>query len=828
MDRITETLLRLFEEHRVIFWYDEKPALFEQIHELELPGVEMITVNRNAFALKHLLMREKPETRFLLYFQHARPAPEDNWLLDLELAFYVFQSDQEAMYLHELGLGYHLKELISEHLEFFRSRERRTKLKELLAEGDERQDIYYKMLAVVFGTENNSLVSFIQAQGSAYLKGLDRFDKDLERYNLNTYYWKEIARKYNYQSEKPGIYDFLLEVFQHNFILSEKRSLSGESRFLLSIWKNTYPYRDDFGKLSDRIAADSGIETMLIAAHFEDIIADELFSLSDKKIIHELANLITGRNITSEKVAAIHKQRENKFWYQQYAPMYQALVHAIELMELVARYDGLQYEHIMDGADSYAQHLHGIDAAYRKFILNYRKTGSDKALAQLAERVEKIYVNDWLLGFNNNWQKLIDLLPVWPSDMEKSQRHFFMMQVQPLLSKGQRVFVVISDALRYESGVELGRLIQMENRYNAQVDYMISLLPSYTQLGMAALLPHKELSYQEKSDVVQVDGMSSSGTSGRSKILSHNAKVKATAIQAEDFMKMNSAIEGREFVKKYELIYIYHNRIDKVGDDKTSEDKVFEAVEDELVFLREVLRKITAMNGNNILITSDHGFLYQYQELSDSDFSMSHYEGDVWKAHRRFILGRELKGDKSTRHFSSQALHLNVEALVPKSINRIRIKGAGSRFIHGGASLQEIIIPLIRVSKKRQDTTSQVDIDIIKSTDHITTNIIAVSFIQVQFVSEKVRPRTIQAAIYGEDGTLLSDIFNFHFDIEEERTRQREIKYRFQLSSKASARYKNQRVRLILEEPVENTNKWKHYKDFYYTLNISFASDFDD
>ena len=46
--------------------------------------------------------------------------------------------------------------------------------------------------------------------------------------------------------------------------------------------------------------------------------------------------------------------------------------------------------------------------------------------------------------------------------------------------------------------------------------------------------------------------------------------------------------------------------------------------------------------------------------------------------------------------------------------------------------------------------------------------------------------------------------------------------------SKASGKYKNQRVKLVLEEPVEGTTKWKEYKDYFYTLNISFTNDFDD
>ena len=181
-------------------------------------------------------------------------------------------------------------------------------------------------------------------------------------------------------------------------------------------------------------------------------------------------------------------------------------------------------------------------------------------------------------------------------------------------------------------------------------------------------------------------------------------------------------------------------------------------------------------------------------------------------------------------HFTAEKLNLSgdVEVLIPKSINRIRIKGAGSRYVHGGATLQEIVIPLLKVTKKRQDTTKQVDVDIIKSTDKITTNILAVSFLQTDLVSEKILPRQIRSAIYADDGEILSDQFTYNFDITEGTERMREVKHRFQLSSRTSSKYKNQRVKLILEEPIEGTGKWKQYKEYYYTLNISFTNDFDE
>ncbi|MGK9626037.1 hypothetical protein O6382_24425, partial [Salmonella enterica subsp. enterica] len=89
------------------------------------------------------------------------------------------------------------------------------------------------------------------------------------------------------------------------------------------------------------------------------------------------------------------------------------------------------------------------------------------------------------------------------------------------------------------------------------------------------------------------------------------------------------------------------------------------------------------------------GFIYQHHGIDESDFTASVHSGDVWKENRRFVLGKNLTGDKSTKAFAASQLNLSgdVMALLPKSINRLRIKGAGSRFVHGGATLQEIVIP---------------------------------------------------------------------------------------------------------------------------------------
>ena len=95
---------------------------------------------------------------------------------------------------------------------------------------------------------------------------------------------------------------------------------------------------------------------------------------------------------------------------------------------------------------------------------------------------------------------------------------------------------MISDALRYEAGAELAARINGQYRFNANLSTQLGVLPSYTKLGMASLLPHTTLSYTAKGDVL-ADGTSTSSTESRQKILD---TVGGIAVLAEDLLKLKS------------------------------------------------------------------------------------------------------------------------------------------------------------------------------------------------------------------------------------------------------------------------------------------------
>lgn len=829
MSALNDNLKNAFTQNRVVFWYDKAGESKEQYEESELPEVKKVMVNHNAFALKYRILKEEPKQKFLLYFPYERPEDDENWLLDIELSNFVFDTEQSALYLQGMGLDYIYKNLVQEHLAFFGAKVRREQFVELFNSSDSTKATKYKMLSLVFGTDSFDLQTMVQAYANSYFSNLKKLNKDLERYNLRDFLWKEIAERYKYEADNQNIYELIIEIFENSFALTRKegKTLTADARLILSSWRDSYTMRDSYKKISEEIAPILQVEELLQNAPLEEIIEDELFELTDQKIIVELVQHLLNEDISKDRFLKIIKTRESKFWFSLYKQIYRALENAFALFEEV--------QHTKKSADTpenvlkeYVENDYKIDYHYRKFYEYYYQSQKQSSIKRLLEKIEKVYVNDWLFTQGNTYQQLLNQKQKWQFNGVLMQGDFFEKKVDPILQK-QKIVVIISDALRYECGVELAGRINKMDKYDAQLEYMVSALPSYTQLGMASLLPHKKISFDKESDRILVDGLSATGTENREKILTYNSNKTAKAMLTKEFTDLKS-IEGKGLIRDYEVIYLYSNKIDKTGDDKMSENEVFTAAKNEIEDLVEVVRALFSANASRVLITADHGFIYQDSPVNEGDFIETQFKGETFKENRRFVLGSKLVNDSpASTYFKMEDLGIDTkgDVLIAKGINRYKVKGAGSRFVHGGASLQETIIPLLDISKGRDTTVRTVEIEIVQSHNKITTNSLPIEFIQKEAISERVLAREIKAFIQAEDGKVLSDVFNFNFDFTGAEFRQRSKRFVFHMISEAATKYRNQTVDLVLQVPIENTSKWKDYKRFSYTLNISFTNDFD-
>ncbi len=827
--KVQAALEKLFQQHRLVFWYDDKAEMTGLFNSLQIPDVEKVVIENNEFTLKHQLLIERPTQHFLLYQAKAKPIDNENWLLDLLLSNYEFHTEASSLYLQDLDLPQEFKSLVQQHEEFFAHEKRIAALKALLEPEDRESKIRLKMLSIICATEPEWEKVLYALFAEAYKNKQDKY-KAIDKFGLSGFLWETIEKKYNYKSTSPTIKDCLLQLVQDNFarsIITGKPVLNKEAYLFVNRWKENTKARQIFYDWSLQIEKDLGIEATIQNLNAEELLDADTYAVIDKKIILGIREHIIKNTSPNYIIQEWIEKRRVKFFFSDFSHIYEALSNAASLLDEI-RKANLSIQSPRDGFEKYEKQWYKIDKLYRKYIYASEQAEHQNILKDLSQQIEKAYGNSFLLKLGDNWQAAIEGMSVWNIERTVNQKQFYQQWVAPYIKKENRVFVIISDALRYESAAELRELILQEDRYTATLNAVLGSLPSYTQLGMASLLPHTTLTFEEQIDIVYADGISTQGTPNRTKVL-QKTYIGSIAISAEDFLKMKSNTEGREFVKPYNVIYIYSNHIDKIGDDKTSEGKVFEATETEFDYLLRILRHINNMNGYNMIITADHGYLYQHNRLDESDFTDFSPAGKLYKISRRFVLGKNLAPSTSVQKWEGKALGFadDTEAQIPKSINRIRVQGAGSRFVHGGASLQEIVVPVLEINKARKSDIEQVEIDIISGTSNITSNTFAVSFYQKQPVADKIQPRQIRAGFYTGAGHLISDVSTLLFNSTERDTVAREKRQSFLFTAEAS-KYNGQDVYLKLEEQIEGTSQFKIYKSITYRMLIAFISEFDD
>ena len=235
---------------------------------------------------------------------------------------------------------------------------------------------------------------------------------------------------------------------------------------------------------------------------------------------------------------------------------------------------------------------------------------------------------------------------------------------------------------------------------------------------MAALLPHKELTVEVRNDILTVlaDGQSTASTY-RDKVLK-SEDLASVALKYNDIIAMKRA-ERSALVKGMDVVYIYHDTIDEAS--HTSDTAVFSACDKAISELKNLVRIIVnEFGGTNILITADHGFLYTYSPLTEDDkvgkneiYDVDKENADTLKKEsvkrcveygRRYAIMQ--KGAQPNYLLPVKFLDGNTEydGFAPRESIRIKMNGGGMNFVHGGISLQEMVVPVIEYHYLRNDS----------------------------------------------------------------------------------------------------------------------------
>ena len=455
-----------------------------------------------------------------------------------------------------------------------------------------------------------------------------------------------------------------------------------------------------------------------------------------------------------------------------------------------------------------------LDSYYRKFYYFYDKLEDTGYLEDLRQLIENLYVNRFLSVINPKFTKKLAEKPISQLDIPK-QWKFFKQHIPNSIRK-HKTAVIISDAFRYGCAVELFAELEKDPTRTPEIKPMLSTIPSYTALGMASLLPNKEISYQ--GDNILVDGMNCRSTDERNTILSSNVN-DVLAISYEDVDKL-TINEFKEKMKGINLVYIYHNKIDARGDHAPSENEVFNAAQETIEDLQKLITKLTTLNYAHSYITADHGFIYKRDKLKEHD--KVNLDKFSEKKHKRFILSEKPLEIDGAVSLSMEYLNMGMYVNVPIGADVFKAQGAGLNFVHGGASLEECIVPLLEVKAgKGAKNQRTVELQLISTKNNITNYDVMLTFFQKENVSQDVLP--LEASVYfvDEDNNKISGEQIIFADKNSDSAEDREFKEKFRLLQKQYDKSKN--YYLIIRDLKEDVE----VERIPFTIDMAFQDGFD-
>jgi uncharacterized protein (TIGR02687 family) len=832
---ITQALADLFQQHRIVFWYDREASMRAEFDGVVLDGVQKVELAGNELGLKHRMMREEPEQRFLVYSPAPAPSDPENWLLDLNLAFSLFHSDPVALYLQELRMPAEYRDLVAAHVDFFKSKERRSRLAKLIEPAHTPQQIRRAMIASLLRVPpdwTEILMALLSKLPQSSEGHKDPF-ASIQKYGLAVFFWQEIHRRFAYplpdlaqveQGAGPRLMDLLLDWF--DAYLGKGQTLGAAADLFLSRWQDSSAYQAGFRWASEYCGEVIRVGEVISQYSLEQIGSLDVFEDFDRQAIRRLKQGLLDQTLGASEVRRTLQARRRGFWYEQYAHHYEVIWQAHQLRQAINRL-AFPLPQAAKVAERYGQDFHLIDRSYRKLIAAFLHAGEPGELGKLVSQVEGDYLDKFLVPLQQAWDEAIGQAAHWPPAGLPSQQAFFRRHLAGDESPRRKRLVIISDGLRYEAAHELQDLLNHERGYKTQLSLLATALPSITKVGMAALLPHQRLTLDPSQGKILLDGQACQTTEAREKVLQAGFAGNARAMRLDDFMGLpREAL--REVIKSNELIYVYHNRIDNAGENPQAEKEVFLEVERTFRDLQQCIKRYLGNGGRHVVITADHGFLYQHRGLDSTDVVQPGAQEEVLKKDHRYMLGRRLQATPATRVYASQAVGFDGDwqVMVPKGVHRFPAQGT-KRYVHGGGSLQEMTVPMLTLAQVDSDDRRAVDVDVTVRTNRITTNQFSIFLQQRDPVQGQVLPRTLRVGIFGEKDQLISNQHEVSFDSDATEGLQREFKLDFVFKVEAE-QYKGKTVYLRLEEPVPGASqRWRTYREVSYQYKVEIARDFD-
>ncbi len=840
-----------FHKRRIVFWQDEDGEFLDAFNELELPNVSKVNLTgTNNFAVKKLLSADDLIGDYLIYDSLSYDKDlHDDWLLDIKLySGEPFRADMVSLQMEELLVEQTtaMRKTMKLYGKFLANKERKEKLQRIGRTYQAPLQLHIDIMAVLCGLNGGSAQDIIIAVLSSDLnKETNELLINIEKFGNIEAFW-QLVQKYTgfMYSEDRSLLDLaahilitaLSQTLPSSYLRGLERYISDSSKAycyqLVHEWQRSSG-SNDLEEISRYVEQELRLTERFDKIDIQVLIKSDTFPAINESILKRFFDEIGGNIIKVEDIFRVVENRRTSAWYSLTEKYHESLYYIARMQEFyLAHIEGFHFVEPTKLWKLYLTDAFEMDSHYRHFQLNFGHTLKnptpllEDSLKKCCDVVENLYCEWFLKQLTMAWTKAIasDLASLGYISEITEQRRFYNRFVYPNARKGNRVFVVISDALRYEVAAELTETLGHATKGKATLDAIQSIFPSVTKFGMAALLPGNEISVNEKLDVF-VDGNPTVSTQQRGMILCE-ANPASVAVTYKELIQMKSP-ERRELVANKDIVYIYHNTIDATGDKAATEVKVFEACNDAIEELTALVKLIANdLSGSNIFITADHGFLYTYKPLEESQkISRQTFSGELLELGRRYALVTpETKADYLLPVNTERTLHgTPMKGYAPQDTVRIKVQGGGENYVHGGISLQEMVVPVITYKALRAGSKTYVEVQnpglsLISESRKISNLMFSLDFLQKQPIGEKVQPCSYNLHFTDETGVPVSDLQKVIADRTSTNASERVYRVRFALKQMKYNR--NKIYRLVISNNIDVP------EEVEFIIDIAFADEF--
>ena len=361
-------------------------------------------------------------------------------------------------------------------------------------------------------------------------------------------------------------------------------------------------------------------------------------------------------------------------------------------------------------------HIHDMNALIDFYVSGLRRTdqlqreleqtvGEQVALeSPIADAVE--HARGWYSRLVGKVQPIFTKhlqVAGWPAAGRPSNGDVFDRHVAPLLKEsGRRVGYILVDALRYELGVAL--FGQLGDGDSAEIIAACAQLPTVTPVGMASLLPGAavglRLSTVEGGGIVpMLDGTKLANVNQRMDVLRSRYGDRFAERTLTAFVTDRGKVPVHDAVS---LLVLRDTDIDNhlEANPETSLGQLRQT----LGRIRFAIRKLKDAGFHDVVIATDHGFFLNAHAGAGD---VCHKPPGTWTdMHGRSLLGA---GAGDAANFALPAEKAGVRGdfhmfAGPRTMAPYR---QGVAYFHGGASLQEAIVPVIVVRLKKEKQTGK-------------------------------------------------------------------------------------------------------------------------